>query len=112
MKQNVNFDIKADLWVKICEEQTSFSGTRLRINNKYANDFLTRIIMDFNLKCELSCGYNWIKVDLSRKIGCPYWRAVFYCKNCKSKSRKSPIQLKITLLLKLFLMIKIYVKKL
>ena len=85
MKQNVNFGIKADLWVKICEEQTSFSGTRLRINNKYANDFLTRIIMDFNLKCELSCGYNWIKVDLSRKIGCPYWRAVFFCKNCKSK---------------------------
>lgn len=84
MQQKINFKIEADLWNKIYEQHTGHCGIRKRINNKFANDFLTKIIAKYNLKCVLSCKYNWLKADSSRKKDCTYWRGIFFCINCKT----------------------------
>ena len=86
MKQTINFDIKHESWMEIFEKHTGLCGIRIRINKKFANDFLSKIIASkYELKCELFCVYNRIKAAGSRKKGCMFWRGLFKCKICKSE---------------------------
>ena len=72
-------------WKNINDDHIGVSGLRLRINNKFINNYLTNTLTTFDLKCVLSCEYNWIKSVDSRKTTSPFWKASFICKKCKTK---------------------------
>ena len=78
MKQQKFIQIFYNTWKNINDDHIGVSGLRLRINNKFINNYLTNTLTTFDLKCVLSCEYNWIKSVDSRKNNKPILESLIY----------------------------------